>query len=84
MTLVLFCAILLQVKHRFSGLLARTTEGTAYQVKQLLNSPEYAKRLGETGRKHIKQNFLLTRQIRDYLLLFLSLYHHQDIDIINI
>ena len=69
----------LQIKHKFSGLLSRTTEGTAYWVKQLLNSPEYAKRLGETGRQHIKQNFLLTRHLRDYLLLFLALYHKKDI-----
>jgi len=69
----------MQIKHKFSGLLSRTTEGTAYWVKQLLNSPEYAKNLGQIGREHIKQNFLLTRHLRDYLLLFLSLYHDQDI-----
>ena len=69
----------LQIKHNFSGLLSRTIEGTAYWVKQLLNSPEYARRLGQTGREHIKQNFLLTRHLRDYLLLFLALYHNEDI-----
>ncbi|MBL7084938.1 MAG: glycosyltransferase [Candidatus Omnitrophica bacterium] len=69
----------LQIKHKFSGLLSRTTEGMAYWVKQLLNSPEYAKTLGQTGREHIKQNFLLTRHLRDYLLLFLSLHHKKDI-----
>ncbi len=69
----------LQIKHKYSGLLSRTVEGTAYWVKQLLNSPEYAKALGNAGREHIKQNFLLTRHLREYLLLFLSLYHDQDI-----
>jgi trehalose synthase len=69
----------LQIKHKFSGLLSRTVEGTAYWVKQLLHSPNYAKRLGQTGREHIKQNFLLTRHLRDYLLLFLALYHKRDI-----
>ncbi|MBL7092003.1 MAG: glycosyltransferase [Candidatus Omnitrophica bacterium] len=69
----------LQIKHKYSGLLSRTIEGTAYWVKQLLNSPEYAKTLGESGREHIKQNFLLTRHLRDYLLLFLALYHKEDI-----
>ena len=69
----------LQIRHKFSGLLSRTTEGTAYWVKQLLNSPEYAKSLGATGREHIRQNFLLTRHLRDYLLLFLALYHKTDI-----
>jgi len=69
----------LQIKHKFSGLLSRTTEGSAYWVKQLLNSPDYAKKLGQNGREHIKQNFLLTRHLRDYLLLFLALYHKKDI-----
>lgn len=69
----------LQIKHKFSGLLSRTTEGTAYWVKQLLHSPEYAESLGQAGREHIKQNFLLTRHLRDYLLLFLALYHDEDI-----
>ncbi|MBL7085430.1 MAG: glycosyltransferase [Candidatus Omnitrophica bacterium] len=68
-----------QIKHRFSGLLSRTIEGTAYGIKQLLNSPEYAKSLGQIGREHIRQNFLLTRHLRDYLLLFLALYHKKDI-----
>lgn len=69
----------LQIKHKYSGLLSRTIEGTAYWVKQLLNSPAYAKRLGQSGRAYIKQNFLLTRHLRDYLLLFLALYHSEDI-----
>ena len=69
----------LQVRHKFSGLLSRTIEGTAYWVKQLLNSPDYARALGQAGREHIKQNFLLTRHLRDYLLLFLALYRKEDI-----
>ena len=72
----------LQIKDKFGGLLSRTIEGSAYWVKQLLNNPEYAKRLGQIGREHIKQNFLLTRHLRDYLLLFLAL--DQDKDIVNI
>ncbi len=69
----------LQIIHRYSGILTHTIEGTAYWIKQLLNDPEYAKKLGENGREHIKDNFLITRHIRDYLLLFLSLYYKKDI-----
>jgi trehalose synthase len=65
----------LQITHKYSGLLVHSVEGAAFAVKQLLNAPEYAKKLGENGREHIRNNFLLTRHIRDYLLLFLSLYH---------
>ena len=69
----------LQIKHKYSGLLCHSIEGAAFAIKQLLNSPEYAKRLGENGREHIRNNFLLTRHLRDYMLLFLSLYHQEDI-----
>ena len=65
----------LQVTHKYSGILTHSVEGTAYWLKQLLQDPAYAKKLGENGREHVQQNFLLTRHIRDYLLLFLSLYH---------
>jgi len=38
-----------------------------------------AKELGIKGKEHIKNNFLMTRQIKDYLLAFLSLIHKDDI-----
>jgi trehalose synthase len=69
----------LQIAHKYSGILSHSIEGTAYYIKQLLNAPEYAKRLGLNGQEHIKNNFLITRHIRDYLLLFLSLYEQEDI-----
>jgi trehalose synthase len=69
----------LQIKHKYSGLLCNSIQGAAFALKQLLNSPEYAQKLGENGREHIKNNFLITRHIRDYLLLFLSLYHKEDV-----
>ena len=69
----------LQITHKFSGILTHSIEGTAFWIKQLLNEPEYAKRLGANGKQHIQGNFLITRHIRDYLLLFLSLYEQKDI-----
>ena len=67
----------LQITHQYSGILTHSIDGTAYWLRRLLNEPEYAKRLGENGKEHVRQNFLLTRHLRDYLLLFLSLYHPQ-------
>ena len=64
-----------QITHKYSGILTHSVEGTAYWLKQLLQSPEYARRLGENGREHVRQNFLLTRHMKDYMLMFLSLYH---------
>jgi len=69
----------LQIKHKYSGLLCHSVQGASFAIKQLLSSPGYAKKLGENGREHIKNNFLITRHIRDYMLLFLSLYHPEDV-----
>jgi len=69
----------LQITHKYSGLLCHSVEGAAFALKQLLSSPEYARKLGENGREHVRNNFLLTRHLRDYMLLFHSLYHAEDI-----
>lgn len=68
-----------QIKHKFSGLLCNSVEGAAFSIKQLLNAPSYAKKLGDNGKEHVKNNFLITRHIKDYLLLFLSMYYADDI-----
>ena len=68
----------LQITHKYSGILTHSIEGTAYWIKQLINEPNYGKQLGINGREHILNNFLITRHIRDYLMLFLSLYHKED------
>lgn len=68
----------LQVQNKFTGLLSHGIEGTAFALRQLLANPEYARRLGENGREHVRHNFLITRQLRDYLLVFLSLDHPGD------
>lgn len=69
----------LQITHKYSGLLCHSIEGAAFEIKQILNNPSYGKMLGENGREHIKNNFLITRHLRDYMLLFLSLYHGEDV-----
>lgn len=79
---VVACAvggIPLQIKHKYSGLLCHSIEGAAFAIKQLLNNPEYAQTLGRNGREHVKNNFLLTRHLRDYLLLFLAVFYDQDV-----
>ncbi len=68
----------LQIAHRYSGLLTHTIEGTALALKQLLQNPSYGEKLGANGHEQIKKNFLITRHLRDYLLLFLSLQHQHE------
>jgi trehalose synthase len=69
----------LQITHKYSGMLSHSIEGTAHYLKQLLQEPEFAEQLGKNGKEHVRTNFLITRHIRDYLLLFLSVYHEGDI-----
>ena len=73
----------LQIAHKHSGILTYSIDGTVHYLKQLLYEPEYAKGLAQNGKEHIKNNFLITRHIKDYLLLFLSLYHGGDIIELN-
>ncbi len=69
----------LQIKHKYHGLLSRSNEGAAFALKQLLQNPEYAHDLGRNGKEHVRANYLLTRHLREYILLFLSLFHPEDI-----
>ena len=63
----------LQVIHQFSGLLCHSTEGAALAIRQLLQSPALAQRLGDNGHEHVRQHFLITRQVLENLLLMLAL-----------
>jgi trehalose synthase len=61
----------LQVIHKHTGLLAHSVEGTAYQIRFLLAHPNIARQLGEQGREHVRENFLITGNLKRYLTLFL-------------
>jgi trehalose synthase len=62
-----------QIIHKHTGLLAHSVEGTAYQIRFLLSHPDIAGRLGERGHQHVKENFLITQNLKRYLTLFLKL-----------
>ncbi len=70
----------LQITHKYSGILTRSIDGTAFWIKQLLNEPEFAANLAKNGKEHIKSNYLITRHIKDYLLTFLSLFNKDDVN----
>jgi trehalose synthase len=61
----------IQVIHKHTGLLAHSVEGTAYQIRFLLSHPEIAAKLGEHAHQHVKENFLITENLKRYLTLFL-------------
>jgi len=62
-----------QVIHKHTGLLAHSVEGTAYQIRFMLSHPEIAQKLAEQGHKHVKENFLITQNLKNYLALMLLL-----------
>jgi trehalose synthase len=62
-----------QVIHKHTGMLAHSVEGTAYQIRFLLSHPDIARRLGEQGYEHVRENFLITGNLRKYLTLFLHM-----------
>ena len=71
--------ILLQINNELTGLLCYSVEGAAFDLKQLLSNPEYAQWLGRNGREHVRENFLITSHLKDYMLMFVALDHTSDI-----
>lgn len=57
----------LQIVHGVTGFLIHSVEGAAFRIRQFLNNPEMLKKMGEHAREYVRKNFLITRQIRDYL-----------------
>ena len=65
----------LQITHGVTGFLVHSAEGAAFRIRQILNDPDMAKRIGENGREYVRTHFLITRQIRDYLSLWYAVEH---------
>lgn len=65
--------IRLQVIDHQTGFLVSTPEGAALRLRYLLHHRQRSLHMGEAGREHVHQNFLITRQLREYLTLMLAL-----------
>jgi len=61
--------ITLQVRDGFTGYLVRTVEGCAHRMRQCLRHPHLVARMGARGRELVRGNYLITRQLRDKLVL---------------
>jgi trehalose synthase len=66
----------LQILYGKTGYLVNTTLECINRVAYLLRNPEVARRMGEAGREHVREHFLITRYLRDYLAIFGSLQGH--------
>jgi len=70
--------IKLQVIDGVTGFLVHSPEGAATRIAQLLRDRKLRERMGENGYQHVRQNFLMTRQVKDALLTILALEHPRE------
>lgn len=71
--------IRLQVINHRTGYLVNTPEGAANRIRFLLQRPDQMKEMGKEGHLLVKENFLITRHLREYLTLMVSLlYPNED------
>ena len=63
----------LQIIDGETGYLVRTTEECAERVSDLLHDRKLADRMGAAGREFVRERFLITRYLRDYLRIFWTL-----------
>lgn len=65
--------ITIQVHDYQTGFLVHSTAGAAYRIRYLLRYADKRQRMGRTGHEFVREHFLLTRHLRDYLTMLLSL-----------
>ena len=65
--------IVLQIRDGEDGYLVDSVEECAKHTIELLQDPGLADEMGASGKEHVRQNFLSTRELEDYLNLFTEL-----------
>ncbi|MCA1961164.1 MAG: glycosyltransferase [Desulfomonile sp.] len=65
--------IRLQVVNHHTGFLVSTPEGAALRVRHLLQQPHKVAEMGVKAREFVRENFLITRDLRENLSLMVSL-----------
>lgn len=65
--------IRLQVINYHTGFLVNTPEGAALRIRYLLKQTHHLKEMGRKAKEFVRENFLMTRQLREYLTLMVAL-----------
>jgi trehalose synthase len=65
--------IVLQLQDYSTGFLVHSPEGCAFRIRYLLHHPELARRMGHLAKEFVRNRFLITRTMRDYLTLMILL-----------
>jgi trehalose synthase len=67
--------IRLQVVDHQTGFLVNSPEGAALRVRYLLHNPETVQEMAVKATEFARENFLITRQLREYLTVIVGLMH---------
>ena len=67
--------IRLQVHNHHTGFLVNTPEGAALRIRQLLQRPDLAHEMGRKAKEFVRENFLITRHLTEYLSLMVAFVH---------
>jgi len=65
--------IKLQIREGVDGYLVDSVEECARRTVELLADPDGANAMGLSGQQHVRENFLSTRELQDWLQLFVDL-----------
>lgn len=67
-----------QVINYHTGFLVNTPEGAALRIRYLLNNRDKLLEMGDKAQTFVRDNFLITRHLREYLTLFVALLHQKE------
>lgn len=67
--------IRLQVVNHHTGFLVSTPEGAALRIRYLFHHRHHLLDMGRKAREFVRQNFLITRHLREYLIVMVGLMH---------
>ena len=70
--------IRMQVIDHHTGFLVNTPEGAALRIRYLLKKPDLMEEMGMKSKEFVRDNFLITRHLREYLTLMYALLHDKD------
>ncbi|WP_028324711.1 glycosyltransferase [Desulfatirhabdium butyrativorans] len=68
--------IKLQVVNHYTGFLVKTPEGAALRIRYLLKHQNKIDEMGRKAKEFVRENFLLTRHLREYLTIMAAVVHN--------
>ena len=70
--------IRIQVVNHHTGFLVSTPQGAALRIRYLFHNPDIMKEMGSKAKDFVRENFLITRHLREYLTLIYALLHGKE------